>query len=70
MRLAEQHIIKKSDIRFKELDNICFLSKNLYNAGLYAVRQHFFETGSFLNYSKLANQFVKDKNVDYYSLPT
>jgi len=70
MKLVEQHTIKKSDSRFKELDNICFLSKNLYNAGLYAVRQHFFESEKFLNYSELAGEFVKEKNVDYYALPT
>jgi len=70
MQLAEQHIIKQTDSRFEELDKICFLSKNLYNAGLYAVRQHFFETKSFLNYKVLAHNFVKSRQFDYYNLPT
>lgn len=48
MNLVERHIIKKSDTRYKELDNICFLSKNLYNATLYAFRQHYFNTEEFL----------------------
>lgn len=33
MILAERHIIKETDNRFAELDNLCYLSKNLYNAG-------------------------------------
>jgi putative transposase len=69
MRLVERHIIKKSDNRYSELDKICFLSKNLYNAGLYATRQFYFTDKKFLNYINLNNQFVKEKQVDYYSLP-
>lgn len=53
MNLVERHIIKKSDTRYKELDNICFLSKNLYNATLYAFRQHYFNTEEFLGYLSL-----------------
>ncbi len=44
MKLVEKHIIKRGTDVFKELDYLCFLSKNLYNAGLYAIRQHFFAT--------------------------
>jgi IS605 OrfB family transposase len=69
MLLTEQHIIKRSDKRFAELDHISFLSKNLYNAGLYAVRQHFFAHGRFLNYQALQKQFAKENNPDYRALP-
>ena len=48
MILAEKHIIKKNDYRFDELQNICKLSKNLYNVALYKTRQHFFEHNKFL----------------------
>ena len=48
MKLVEKHIIKKADARFKALDNVCFRSKNLYNAALYTVRQHYFETKEYL----------------------
>ncbi len=34
MQLVERHIIKKTDARFAKLDNLCFRSKNLYNATL------------------------------------
>ena len=43
MILVERHIIKKSNPLFNELDNLCFLSKNLYNSALYEIRQYFFE---------------------------
>lgn len=70
MILVEQHIIKKSDKRYEELDKLCFLSKNLYNAGLYAVRQHFFEHKKFLNYVTLDKFLVKENNKDYRKLPS
>ena len=37
MKMVERVIIKKSNKQYKELDNLCFLSKNLYNATLYRV---------------------------------
>lgn len=69
MQLVEQHCIKKNDNRYKILDEICFKSKNLYNAGLYAVRQHYFETKKFLNYYDLDKKFKGEKNENYYDLP-
>ena len=69
MILSERHIIKNSEL-FNELDNMCFLSKNLYNKGLYIVRQHFFNTKKYLNYNTLENILKKSKDVDYYALPT
>lgn len=69
MRLVEKHIIKKSNPLWKELDKLCFLSKNLYNASLYQIRQHFFETGKYLNYNTLQKKFQNEKQADYYSLP-
>ena len=70
MILTERHIIKPSDRRYKELDNLCFLSKNLYNATLYAVRQHYFKTHEYLNYYCMDKLFKEQNNVDYRALPT
>jgi putative transposase len=70
MQLIEKHIIKKSDKIFNELSNICGLSKNLYNVGLYEVRQYYFTEKKFLNYVNLNNKLVKDKQFDYYKLPS
>ena len=69
MVLVEQHIIKEKDILYNELDNLCFLSKNLYNATLYRVRQYFFETKKYLNYNAVNKEFTHSNNVDYRALP-
>ena len=53
MRLVERHVIKRADPRFRVIDRAAFDSKNLYNKGLYATRQAFFEDGSFLSYPTL-----------------
>lgn len=69
MQLVEQHIIKKNDDRYKILDEVCFKSKNLYNAALYEIRQHFFDTKQFLNWLSIDKRFKAKKQGDYYSLP-
>lgn len=69
MILTERHIIKKTNPLYSELDNLCFLSKNLYNSALYTVRQHYFENKKYLSWVNINNNFVKDKQVDYYALP-
>lgn len=69
MRLVEQHIIKKTDKRYKELDNLCFLSKNLYNQALYRIRMQFFKDKSFKNYYNLCKEFQNENQIDYRALP-
>lgn len=70
MILVEKHIIKHNDQRYKVIDEAAYKSKNLYNATLYAIRQHFFEHNEYLPYARLQNIFQNDKQVDYYQLPT
>lgn len=69
MRLVEQHIIKSNNKYYKELKNLCRLSKNLYNATLYEIRQHFFENKKYLSYPLIDKKFKKTNNIDYKSLP-
>ena len=69
MILTERHIIKKTNPLYSELDNLCFLSKNLYNSALYTVRQYYFENKKYLSWVNINNNFVKDKQIDYYALP-
>ena len=69
MALVKQIYFKPSHKYFKEFDKLCFLSKNLYNATLYAVRKYFFETGSYLNYNSVNKMFTLANNVDYRALP-
>ena len=69
MRLVEQHIIRSNNKHYKELKNLCRLSKNLYNATLYEIRQYFFENKKYLSYPLIDKKFKETKNIDYKSLP-
>ena len=50
MYLTEKHIIKRTHPFYNECDKLFFQSKNIYNQGLYNVRQHYFNTNTYLNY--------------------
>ena len=69
MKLVEQHIIKSNNVFYKELDNLCFLSKNLYNQALYRIRQQFFEDKTFKNYNEVNRELHDENQVDYRALP-
>jgi putative transposase len=69
MILVERHAFKRSDKEYAELDNLCFLSKNLYNSTLYAIRQHFFNTGEYLGYNAVNADFTHNSQPDYTALP-
>ena len=69
MILSERHIIKRNHKYFKEIDEIYFNSKNLYNTGLYRVRQYYFETKKYLNNFELINSLTSEKQDDYIKLP-
>ena len=68
MQLVEKHVIKKTDARFAAIDHAAFASKNLYNAALYEIRQHFIFTGEYLNYNTLDT--IMQKHEAYRALPT
>lgn len=70
MLLTERHTIHRGQDMFSILDAEAFKSKNLYNATLYAVRQHFFENGKYLPYARLQKLFQDEGQSDYKSLPT
>ena len=38
-------VVKKDSLLYQEIDNLCFKSKNLFNATLYDERQTYFDTG-------------------------
>lgn len=65
MYLTERHVIKDN----KELDEVCFKSKNLYNRALYLVRQNYINTKEYINFFKLNKLMIDTKDEDYYSLP-
>ena len=66
--LTERHIISEQHPFFQECDALCFLSKNLYNATLYAQRQSFFRE-DFENYYQVNARFTKENQFDYRNLP-
>lgn len=50
---VEQHLIKRSNSLWKIVDENCFFSKNLYNLGMYTIRQEFFNSGRWIRYGEL-----------------
>ncbi|MCC5603674.1 RNA-guided endonuclease InsQ/TnpB family protein [Nostoc favosum] len=67
MQLVEKHVIHKSHKNYQEIDTLCFLSKNLYNAANYLIRQSFIKDRKYLNYNEI--QRVMQSSVDYKALP-
>ena len=70
MVLVEKHIIKPKHKYYDELDNLCWLSKNLYNSTLYNVRQYYFENKKLLKYQVINKIYVDTNNEDYRALPS
>ena len=52
---TEKHLICKSHIAWKEIDNLTFYSKNLFNHANYIIRHTMFETGKILTYNQVFN---------------
>jgi putative transposase len=80
MILSEKHIIKKTHKYYDEIDNLCFLSKNLYNRANYVIRQEFIgsskkkelglvDRANYLNYYDINRKLIDEKDVDFYRLP-
>ena len=78
MRLVERHWVRESHQLYNICDELTFKAKNLYNAGLYQVRQSIFERNknkeynkpSVLSWVKLVSQFRKEKQPDMLALPS
>lgn len=67
MQLVEKHIITQNHWLYKQLDNLCFLSKNLFNYANYLVRKKFIFSGEYLDYYKV--QKLCQGTTDYKALP-
>lgn len=65
MQRVERHII----IGDKNLDILCFLSKNLYNYVNYLIRQEFTKNGKMLSEYEVTTRLAKEKQDDYIALP-
>lgn len=51
------------------MDELCFLSKNLYNYVNYLIRQEFTQNWKMLSEYELTTKLAKEKQVDYVALP-
>ena len=69
MKLVETHTIRECHPAFKEIDNLCFLSKNLYNSALYEVRQEYIISKKYINWYEVISRFTKSRQQDYIKLP-
>lgn len=78
MRQAERHWIREGHKLYPICDDLTFKAKNLYNAGLYQIRQSIFERNrcqeeeksSVLSWVELVSQFRKEKQSDMLALPS
>ena len=69
IQLTQQIVVSNKSSKFAQLDELCFLSKNLYNVALYHIRQYYKETGKYLSYNKLAKELSDSNNLDYRAMP-
>ncbi len=67
MQLTERHIIKSTEHRFAEIDQLAFKSKNLYNAANYVIRQNLIYGWGYVNYNEM-NRLMKFHEA-YKALP-
>ena len=67
MQLTERHIIKSTEPRFAQIDELAFKSKNLYNAANYVIRQNLIYGWGYVNYNEL-NRLMKSHEA-YKALP-
>ena len=69
MRLIEKHQIHKKHKLYEICDELCFNSKNLYNAALYEFRQSYIDKNrKELTWIDINNLFVQKQQVDYKRL--
>ncbi len=69
MKLVERHIITKENKIWKQIDNLCFISKNLYNAGLYEIKTEFLSSGKWIRYNKMDKLMKEKYPILYKQLP-
>ena len=67
MQLVERHKIKPTHRFWQQIDEVCFLSKNLYNYANYQLRQSFIFNNRYLGYNQLYH--LSKSSPDYKALP-
>lgn len=67
---VEKHVINEYHEYFDECKHLTWLSKNLYNATLYCVRQQFIFNKKYLSYYDINKKFTHRNQHDYRQLPS
>ena len=71
MILTESHQIKSNHKLYSICDELCFKSKNLYNAALFEFRKSYFDKKSnTLNWQNINKIFNQNNQSDYRELPS
>ena len=78
IKRTERHIITKYNDNFKQIERLCFLSKNLYNYCNYILRQKYFENQKiedkkerkYINEYELTTLLTKENQSDFRALPS
>ena len=71
MNLTETHQIKPNHKLYSICDELCFKSKNLYNAALFEFRQSYFDKEvDTLNWQNINRIFNQSNQFDYRELPS
>lgn len=60
--MIKQQIKNLTVDEYECLKQLCHLAKNLTNQATYAIRQHYFETGKYLNYEKVYHELKNSEN--------
>ena len=69
LQLTQQIVVSNKSNKFAQLDELCFLSKNIYNVALYHIRQYYKETNKYLSYNKLTKILSDSNNINYRAIP-
>lgn len=71
MQLTEIHIIKKTNKNWDSCDNLCKLSKNLYNQALYDFNKEYKENKRFIRYNEMEKMLkILSEKYNNYKLLT
>lgn len=68
-QLVERHILLSDKKGLKQIDNLCWKSKNLYNKANYCIRQSYTKTRKLPSEYELTGKLAKRGNADYKALP-
>jgi putative transposase len=63
MQLVEQHVLSRTDSRYKAIDAAAFASKTLYNQASYPMRQAYIHEGNYLPHAEI---FHRVKHLEGY----